>query len=440
MRTCSNSPPFVLAGSATVLEPDLRPARETRRMGLMRSLTGFCARHPLVTVFVIAIVARAVVAIGIFVFLGGTVFDDDSTYSQVAEARVAGHFDLWDGYAASLYRKTLTFLAPLTFLYSLWGAVELVGQLYVALLGAGVAVLTTRLAMEIVPRTAALLAGLVVALLPSQVFWSSLILKDPTVWLLLAGIAVVAAVANCASGRELVPLALLAVFLLVGLRYVREHTFVIACWALALSVFAGSSTYRLHRIVGGVAICLALPWLVGLGWFGIGLIRGTPPVEERRLENAEGAETAFVDPVPPDPAAPSEATPQEEDSSNTLQSNLEHLPRGAVVLLFEPFPWESGGTTSLMMARAEAPLWYGILALGLTGLLYVKRRLHAALFPLLAGAGSLLAYALAEGNVGTAYRHRGEFVWVVAVLAAMGFSVLRDRRSGQSNAPGAPRD
>ena len=39
-------------------------------------------------------------------------------------------------------------------------------------------------------------------------------------------------------------------------------------------------------------------------------------------------------------------------------------------------------------------------------------------FPVLAGAATLAMYGLTEGNLGTAYRHRGEFVWVVALLDA----------------------
>jgi hypothetical protein len=44
-------------------------------------------------------------------------------------------------------------------------------------------------------------------------------------------------------------------------------------------------------------------------------------------------------------------------------------------------------------------------------------------------------YALTEGNLGTAYRHRGEFVWVVALLAALGLSRVvawSDRRREQA--------
>jgi hypothetical protein len=58
-------------------------------------------------------------------------------------------------------------------------------------------------------------------------------------------------------------------------------------------------------------------------------------------------------------------------------------------------------------------------------------------FPVIVATGIVIQYALSEGNVGTAYRHRGEFVWVVALLAALGAHAIvrtgldwRARRSG----------
>jgi hypothetical protein len=50
------------------------------------------------------------------------------------------------------------------------------------------------------------------------------------------------------------------------------------------------------------------------------------------------------------------------------------------------------------------------------------------LFPILVGGGILVMYALTEGNIGTAYRHRGEFVWVVAILGSSGLDRLVARR------------
>ncbi len=60
------------------------------------------------------------------------------------------------------------------------------------------------------------------------------------------------------------------------------------------------------------------------------------------------------------------------------------------------------------------------MALALVGLLGAWQHRRALAFPVLAGGAILVMYGLTEGNLGTAYRHRGEFVWVVALLAAVG--------------------
>jgi hypothetical protein len=67
------------------------------------------------------------------------------------------------------------------------------------------------------------------------------------------------------------------------------------------------------------------------------------------------------------------------------------------------------------------------------------KRLRVTLFPLVAGSGVLALYALAEGNIGTAFRHRGEFVWVVALLAAMGAFRIAERYRKRPDSPGGDR-
>jgi hypothetical protein len=45
-------------------------------------------------------------------------------------------------------------------------------------------------------------------------------------------------------------------------------------------------------------------------------------------------------------------------------------------------------------------------------------------------AGAIvLVYAQTEGNIGTAYRHRSEAVWAVALFAALAAQTIADRRA-----------
>jgi multidrug efflux pump subunit AcrA (membrane-fusion protein) len=126
---------------------------------------------------------------------------------------------------------------------------------------------------------------------------------------------------------------------------------------------------------------------------------------------------------------------QDIADSESLDPDIAHLPRGLSVMLFEPVPWATGGSTTLQMARAEALFWYPLLVMAAVGLWVARSHLRVLSFPLSLGGGILLMYALAEGNIGTAFRHRGEFVWVVAVLAALGLHqviALRQQRKAET--------
>jgi len=121
-------------------------------------------------------------------------------------------------------------------------------------------------------------------------------------------------------------------------------------------------------------------------------------------------------------------------------ADIRHLPRGLAVMLLEPHPLRRAHNTQVWLAKAEMLLWYpivGLAVVGLASLWRARRQSASALaFPVLMGAGSLFVTSLAEGNFGTAFRHRGEFVWVMALLAAVGLRDLWQRRRGIDNPVG----
>jgi hypothetical protein len=435
---------LVQAGSTTT-------RRSITRVGTLATA------HPVATVFVVAFLLRVLVAIAVDRLFGGALIQPDSLmYHDMASQMADGATENWDEFTQGLYWRTVTFLGPLTVLYEVFGPIQLAGSIYVAALGAGLAALTTRLAMEALPKAFAIGGGLIVALLPSQVFWTSVTLKDGMVWVLLAAVATVIAIAARSTGPKLARLAVAVAVLLILLGYVRSNTMVVACWALAASGWIGVSRQRPARFAGAVLLWVTVPWLVGFGPAGIDLIRGND-ISNMRLLNAIDAESAVVDPPPevasgdtgdgsePAPGDGSDAgdgaepgagpRPGTEGSDGGLGvegglvANLSHVPRGISVMLFEPYPWQSGDSVGLQMARFETVLWYPVLALAFLGLLGVKRYSRTLFFPFILGGAIVIEYALTEGNLGTAYRHRGEFVWIVALLAAFGMAHLRKIRS-----------
>jgi hypothetical protein len=356
--------------------------------------------------------------------------------------------------------------------------------------------------------------------------------------MVVAGVAVLVAIMNRASGMRVFGFIAGAGVLLALLAHLRDHSFLIACWAMAVAALFGVRAGRPERIAGAVLVALALPWMLDMGPFGIDYLRDQESLAVRRAQNARYANTAFVDAISPeqetsDPAPienfvdmdsllsqlelnaaekrvtgcvtlrerddlslkvvarkldlkpsvlrscpppqegessagtrtpgdeldevaqsveergnalrdPVDTGPTEEEvAAQDVTADLAHLPLGLFVMLMEPVPWDSGGSLALRFARWEMILWYPALSLALIGLVAARRFLRQLLFPILFGGGLLLVAALTEGNIGTAYRHRGEFVWIVIVLAVVAGKWLVDRRTDRdavaasSDAPAA---
>ncbi len=441
------------------------------------------SRRPVVSIFILAVAVRTIAAVVVTVGWDGVLFPDDAGYSRLAE--LAANGAIQDSYDEFLYERTATLLVPITGLYGLFGPVELLGQLFVALLGAATAALTTRLAMEIMERRFALLAGLIVALLPSQILWSSLILKDAAVWAVLSALALVVAVAARSAGRRLALMGAAAALLLVLLGFLRLHSLEVACVAIVLAVLAFPRPRPLARLAGAAVLLVCVPFVFGMGVAGGSFVVSNGDPGYQRAVNAIEADSAIVA-APAPPAAPPDKTsstaptrapapkapdkalsdgerapaaaPPDKDSSAgggalaaappdkpssvpdptpdpapapvatppdapspVVGNSLAYLPTGVTVVALRPWPWErSSESLGIRMARAETIVWYPLLLLALVGLSTAFRHRRTLAFPVLAGGAILAMYGLTEGNLGTAYRHRGEFVWMVAVLAALG--------------------
>jgi hypothetical protein len=451
--------------------------------------------HPVLTTFAIALVVRVGIVVLFGNYFSGRFVFDDTTYHLMSSQMAAYEVHFWDAYTRLLYEITAGLTFPLTYLYRIFGPQMVVGQLWVTVVGAAAAAVTARIAMEFMARKHALLVGLILAFLPSQVMWSSVIMKDASVWLALASIGAAVAVAARSRGLQLLGLGVVIGAALYFLGHLRQHTLVVACIALVIASFAGRKDLMPARVLGALLLAVGIPLLVGIGPAGYDLVANAGSLEERRLGMAAQANTAFVaaNPLPTPPEAVelydqqaeidsllvaeqarlaallakgAEAgtgaaadaarkiaqleerkaevatqiaslppAPVGEESGNP---DLAHLPKGLEVMLFEPTPWYPGGSAPLKLARAETLIWYPLLVLASIGLVTSLRRyLRSMLFPVVVGGGILILYALTEGNIGTAYRHRGEFVWVVALLAGLGIRHLLTRRNERSEVAGA---
>jgi len=158
---------------------------------------------------------------------------------------------------------------------------------------------------------------------------------------------------------------------------------------------------------------LVMPAVLGYGVAGISFYRdATSSLEERREGNAVGASSALTC----------------DRGRQGFEAKIEHLPCGFPAVMLRPYPWESAGSTSVRLARFEAILWYPLLAAALYGVTrsWPQRRWLA--FPAVNGAMIVVVYALTEGNLGTAFRHRAEAIWAVALFAAVALEKVVGRR------------
>jgi hypothetical protein len=122
--------------------------------------------------------------------------------------------------------------------------------------------------------------------------------------------------------------------------------------------------------------------------------------------------------------------PGSGEEEEFLSPTIRHVPKGLSVMLLEPYPWVDPPSERVRGAQLETIMWYPLLALAFVGIVFgLRNRAQRMLlmFPALVGSGIAVMYALVEGNFGTAYRHRGEFVWVVVLMAAQGGYALKRR-------------
>ena len=220
--------------------------------------------HPVATSFLVALATRLIVVIATNLLHGGVVVGDEAQYLFLAllasegELTTQDHLGLtiWGGYGESLFNTTRAFMWPLTALFWLFGPTRLVGQLLVVLLGAVTAAGAAALAHRLLRRPYALGAGLMVALFPSQIFWSSVVLRESLIW---AGLAVMAVVVTIWQRKEsgialLLPVAAMAL-LFVTLVWLREQTAVVSLWCAVPALLFGLSR-RGPRIL--CVTCLAV--------------------------------------------------------------------------------------------------------------------------------------------------------------------------------------
>ena len=395
----------------------------------MKAVLTYGTRYPVRFVFIAALLLRIPVWLIISTFFDGHLFGDDQTYLKLIEAygKVSGAS--WDEYQSWLWSRSLGFLLPAGLVTKIIGFHPFVILFISVLVGSALAALVTFIALKHVSGKVALAIGIAFALMPSQILWSSLLLKDTYIAVGMALLAVVL-YRQRQVGFALYGSSFFMIFLLLlFIQRIRVHTLMVVCIALVLTAIFSRGSHKILRTTFAVSMLVLMPWLINGDVGGVAYIETlTGGMEDQRLAGAVGANTAVVD-------VASTLSPSSTDAPNALNKLYEeakYLPSGLKVMLLDPTLPQLGNSRSLYLPFVEHLIWYPVLLLALYGAFKTRKWTDDLLFASFVFLGSATMWSLTEGNFGTAYRHRTEFVWIVFLFAGIGAHHVLEARKARA--------
>jgi 4-amino-4-deoxy-L-arabinose transferase-like glycosyltransferase len=328
---------------------------------------------------------------------------------------------------------------PLNLSISGYGWVQFIGAIYLVvgrnqllvqfingLMGSLTVLVVYAITRRLFDPAAARWATLFMAFFPQMVFWSAGMYKDPGVLLCIALCMYAVLALRDHLSLKVVTLFVVAELVMVTLRF--YVAYFVAFAAVAAFLFAGRRTAI--RVIFTYSFLLVI--LVAA--LGVAVKRETlerqasyltlERLQITREDQAMWGRSAFG---------------QEYDVS-TPSGAITALPVGLIYLLFAPFPWAISGIRQALTVP-ETLVWYALMPAFVRGLLYAaKRRLRAAMPILVFTVTLTCAYALMQGNVGTAYRQRTQVTMFFFIFMGVGLAQRRRERALRGAlGPGAPR-
>ena len=377
-------------------------------------------RRFLLQLFVGALIVRVFVGTLIFTlelqnFFGG----DAITYDTLGFAT----WRVWHGemrYKEILATSLDTFWGMpyyVASVYTLVGHNPLAVQFVNSIMGAATAPAAYLCARHIFQnQQVARLSGLLVACFPSLILWSSQGLKDgPIVFLLVLAMLATLKLGERLSAKYFVVL-LAALGGLLGLRFYIFYMMILAT--------GGALVIGMQRLTAqGLLRQVALLAAIGLALTYWGVLR-TASAQYKDYGSLETVQRSRADLAR---ASAQSAFGQDVDVS-TAGGAISVIPLGLVYLLFAPFPWQLVNLRQ-SITLPEMVVWWCVFPLMVLGLWFtIKYRLRQALPVLLFSTMLTLAYSVLQGNVGTAYRQRGQLLVFYFMFVAVGYVLLKERR------------
>jgi dolichyl-phosphate-mannose-protein mannosyltransferase len=377
----------------------------------------------LLKLFLFALVIRVLIATTIFVFNGQDFFGGDAwTYDHFGLMQM----DAWGGdrsaqmevdrFIGTGFASSWGMLYIVAGIYSIIGRNMLAIQLLNAVLGAATAAIIFLCAEHVFNnRKVARVAGLAVAFYPSLVLWSSQGLKDgPTVFFLALSILATLRLGNKLTLRHL----LILMLSLVGVLAFRFYIFYMMVAAIVGAYIIGMKAFTMQSMARQFIVVL----VIGLSFTYFGVTRyataqfeqygNLEQLQRSRQDLATSAKSGFGRDV----------------DVSTTSGALTTIPTGLVYLLFAPFPWQLGSLRQ-SLTLPEMVVWWAAFPLLILGAWFSLRYRLRQMAPILIFTSMLtLAYSVFQGNVGTAYRQRGQILVFYFIFVAVGSVLVKEKR------------
>jgi len=302
-----------------------------------------------------------------------------------------------------------------------FGHNQLLAQLVNATIGAVTVLVIYAIAKDLFDVEVAQWSARFMAFFPQMVFWSGAIYKDPAIMLCIAVCMYAVLKLNHEFTVRYVVLFVGASLALMTLRF----------YVFYFVAFATMGTFVLSQrrgVAGSIGSYLVLI-VVFVGAFSFAAKQET--VEQQRsyftLERLQITRS--------DQVMWGQSAYAPKANVSTTQGALSVLPVGLAYLLFAPFPWAVRNLRQALTVP-ETIVWYALMPALVRGLIFTMRTRFRPALPILVFAAALTcAYAVFQGNVGTAYRQRTQVTMFYFILMAAG--VVEKRRARQPAPPAA---
>jgi 4-amino-4-deoxy-L-arabinose transferase-like glycosyltransferase len=299
--------------------------------------------------------------------------------------------------------------------YFVFGRNQLLVQLLNGTIGALTVVTMFALAEQLFNSAVARRVALLMAFFPGMMFWSAGMYKDPAILFCIAVAMYAVLRLRVALSPSMLLLYIGAVLALTAMR------FYIAYFVM----FATVTTFVFSRRGSLVARVLSYALVVAALAAALNVVVRQEAIEEQNsyltLERLQVTRT--------DQANLGQSAFGREYDVSTPSGAVLALPVGLTYLLFAPFPWAVAGTRQALVLP-EMLVWYGLMPAFVVGLVYTIKRQLGDVLPILVFAVTLtLAYALMQGNIGTAYRQRMQVTMFFFLFMAVGLEERAKRKA-----------